>query len=101
YDITQERVNMIALLESDESLRDANASLQATIEETQRLAEAAESASRAKTTFLATISHEIRTPLNGVIGMTNILAGTPLNDEQRDYLDTIRLSGHSLLTLLN
>ncbi len=101
YDITRERVNMIALLESDESLRAANASLQATIEETQRLARAAEDANQAKSSFLATISHEIRTPLNGVIGMTNILADTPLNAEQRDYPQTIKLSGESLLTLIN
>ncbi|MDF3059154.1 MAG: sensor hybrid histidine kinase [Rariglobus sp.] len=101
YDITRERVNMIALLESDESLRAANASLQATIEETQRLAQAAETANQAKSAFLATISHEIRTPLNGVIGMTNILAGTSLDKEQRDYLNTIKLSGESLLTLIN
>ena len=101
YDITRERVNMIALMESDESLRAANASLQATIEETQRLAQAAEAANQAKSAFLATISHEIRTPLNGVIGMTNILAGTPLDDAQRECLNTIKLSGESLLTLIN
>jgi PAS domain S-box-containing protein len=101
YDISRERVNMIALLEADESLRTANASLQATIEETQRLARAAEAANQAKSAFLATISHEIRTPLNGVIGMTNVLAGTSLNEEQRDYLKTIKLSGESLLTLIN
>lgn len=101
YDVTRERVNMIALLESDEHLRQANASLQATIEETRRLAREAAAASQAKSTFLATISHEIRTPLNGVIGMTNILAGTPLNDEQRDYLNSLKLSGESLLTLIN
>lgn len=101
YDITRERVNMIALLESDESLREANTSLHTTIEETQRLARAAEAANQAKSAFLATISHEIRTPLNGVIGMTNILAGTPLTGEQREYLHTIKLSGESLLTLIN
>ena len=101
YDITRERVNMIALLDSDESLRAANASLQATIEETRRLAKAAEAANQAKSAFLATISHEIRTPLNGVIGMTNILAGTSLDREQRSYLNTIKLSGESLLTLIN
>ncbi|MET0261753.1 MAG: response regulator [Rariglobus sp.] len=101
YDITRERVNMIALLESDDSLRAANASLQAKIEETSRLAQAAAAANQAKSAFLATISHEIRTPLNGVIGMTNILAGTRLDAEQREYLQTIKLSGESLLTLIN
>jgi signal transduction histidine kinase/DNA-binding response OmpR family regulator len=101
YDITRERVNMIALIEADDNLRAVNASLQATIKETQRLAEAAEAANKAKSAFLATISHEIRTPLNGVIGMTNILGGTPLDQDQREYLKTIKLSGESLLTLIN
>lgn len=63
--------------------------------------EAAEQASRAKSTFLATMSHEIRTPMNGVIGMAQLLQGTPLNAEQQEYAEIIVSSAESLLIIIN
>ena len=62
---------------------------------------AADAANRAKSVFLSNMSHEIRTPMNGIIGMAQLMEYTPLNDEQRQYLDAIESSSQNLLRLIS
>ncbi len=70
-------------------------------EELKKAKEEAESAAKIKSQFLATISHEIRTPMNGVIVMTDLLSKTKLDNEQKEYVDTIKSGGEILLSLIN
>ena len=81
--------------------RSALGSLAQAMQALQNARVEAEQAGRARTTFLATMSHEIRTPMNGVLGMTSLLLESPLNKVQRRYVDVIRSSGDSLLTVIN
>jgi len=91
--VTRERHQIASLVDITELKRQAT--------ELGAAKETAESASVAKGQFLAMLSNAIRTPMNGVVGMTSLLLESALSREQRDYVETIRSSGDSLLTIIN
>ncbi len=119
-ELNQDLSNKVAILEQSEKelyayrhqlekmveertreLAQANRELESSIQRANILAAEAESANRAKSEFLANMSHEIRTPLNGVISMMSLLEETPLNDDQREYMDMAVVSAESLLGIIN
>ena len=96
------RINRIAREKSNLiNLRRTNQELCQAIERSNILAREAKEASKAKTFFLASMSHEIRTPLNGIVGYTDMLLDTQLNDEQRLYLNNAKMSCDTLLSVVN
>jgi signal transduction histidine kinase/ligand-binding sensor domain-containing protein/CheY-like chemotaxis protein len=89
------------VLEEKARTEHENAVVQKQKQEIERLLAAARQASQFKSEFLANVSHEIRTPMNGILGMTDMVLASEVTPEQREYLETARLSASSLLTLLN
>jgi PAS domain S-box-containing protein len=100
FDAAPIRDNDGTIIAAIETLRDITDRKQME-EDLRRAKEAAEESNRLKSDFLANMSHEIRTPLNGVIGMTELLADTELSRNQQEYVQTVKSSAKSLMTIIN
>ena len=100
-DMTEQKLAERAISRAREETEESNRKLQESFELATRLAVEAQVANMAKSEFLANMSHEIRTPMNGVIGMTELALTTDLDPEQREYLESVKTSADSLLTIIN
>ncbi|CAK8723043.1 histidine kinase [Candidatus Electronema aureum] len=100
-DISERKQAEEALLQAKRRTEHANMALMTAASKAKRLAEEAREANQAKSRFLAAMSHEIRTPMNAIIGMTDIVLQTSLNEEQQRFLGIVRSSAGRLLDLIN